>query len=57
MVEVAISVKDIELVEDIINLLRDEIARDGEHYKVMKEKLVVIFNKYDIEFEGRNDGK
>ena len=50
-VKLSVSVKDIELIEELLKLLVEEFNARPDDYRVLKDKMKILFNKYGIDLD------
>ena len=47
----SVSVKDIELVEELLNILVEEFNARPDDYRILKDKMKILFNNHGIDLD------
>jgi hypothetical protein len=50
-VKLSVSVKDIELIEELLKLLVEEFNARPDDYRILKDKMKILFNKYGVDLD------
>ena len=50
-VKFSVSVKDIELMEELLNILVEEFNTRPNDYRILKDKMKILFDKYGIDLD------